>query len=91
MQALRIFHKTGTVRESFVASMLSFEGALNAPKKGDFLLNRKYLFEVGEKNKDYSQIADMPNSFIIADNIETGYDNKIPIWLLDFFVLRLSE
>lgn len=84
MQALGIFHKTGTVRESFVASMLSFEGALNAPKKGDFLLNRKYLFEVGEKNKDYSQIADMPNIFINADNIKTGYGNKIPIWLLGF-------
>lgn len=56
MQALGIFHKTGKVRESFVASMLSFEGALNAPKKGGFLLNRKYLFEVGGKIKIFLKL-----------------------------------
>lgn len=56
MQALGIFHKTGTVRESFVASILSFEGALNGPKKGDFLLNRKYLFEVGGKIKIFLKL-----------------------------------
>lgn len=84
MQALGIIHKTGTVRESFVASMLSFEGKLFAAKEGDFLLDRTYLFEVGGKNKGFAQIADKPNSYVIADDIETGIGNKIPIWLLGF-------
>ena len=84
MQALGIIHKTGTVRESFVASMLSFAGELLAAKEGDFLLDRTYLFEVGGKSKGFSQIADKPDSFVIADNIETGIGNKIPIWLLGF-------
>lgn len=84
MQALGIFNKKGTVRESFVASMLSVEGHLHAPKDGDFLLERTYLFEVGGKGKNYSQIADKPNSYIISDNIETGTGNRIPIWLLGF-------
>ncbi|MDE6343076.1 MAG: AAA family ATPase [Muribaculaceae bacterium] len=84
MQALGIINKVGTVRESFVASMLSSEGLLHAPKAGDFLLNRKYLFEVGGRNKGFSQIADKPDSYVIADNIETGMGNKIPIWLLGF-------
>ncbi len=84
MQALGIIHKVGTVRESFVASMLSSQGQLHAPKAGDFLLNRKYLFEVGGRNKGFSQIADRPDSYVIADNIETGAGNKIPIWLLGF-------
>lgn len=84
MHALGIIHKTGTVRESFAASMLSFVGELRAAKEGDFLLDRKYLFEVGGKNKSFSQIADKPDSFVIADNIETGIGNKIPIWLLGF-------
>lgn len=84
MQALGIFSKIGTVRESFVASMLSVEGNLHAPKDGDFLLERTYLFEVGGKGKGYSQIADKPNSYIISDNIETGIGNRIPIWLLGF-------
>ncbi len=84
MHALGIIHKTGTVRESFVASMLSFAGELLAAKEGDFLLDRTYLFEVGGKSKGFSQIADKPDSFVIADNIETGIGNKIPIWLLGF-------
>ena len=84
MQALGIIHKIGTVRESFVASMLSVCGELYAAKEGDFLLDRKYLFEVGGKNKGFSQIADRPESYVIADNIETGFGNKIPAWLLGF-------
>lgn len=84
MQAFGIIHKIGTLRESFVASMLSYKGQLFAAKEGDFLLDRNYLFEVGGKNKGFSQIADKPNSYVLADNIETGIGNKIPIWLLGF-------
>lgn len=84
MQALGIMNKAGTVRESFVASMLSSTGRLYAAKEGDFLLDRTYLFEVGGNGKGFSQIADKPNSFVIADDIETGIGNKIPIWLLGF-------
>lgn len=84
MQALGIINKAGTVRESYVASMLSSTGQLYAAKEGDFLLDRTYLFEVGGKGKGFSQIADRPNSYVIADNIETGTGNKIPMWLLGF-------
>lgn len=84
MQALGIINKVGTVRESFVGSMLSYAGKLYAAKEGDFLLDHTYLFEVGGKGKGFSQIADKPNSYVIADNIETGFGNKIPMWLLGF-------
>lgn len=84
MQALGIMHKVGTVRESFVASMLSFEGELHAPKEGDFMLDRKYLFEVGGKGKGFTQISDIQDSYVIADNLEIGFGNKIPLWLFGF-------
>ena len=84
MQALGIINKVGTVRESFVGSMLSYVGKLYAVKEGDFLLDQTYLFEVGGKGKGFSQIANKPNSYVIADNIETGFANKIPMWLLGF-------
>lgn len=84
MQALGIISKAGTVRESFVASMLSSVGHLFSAKEGDFLLDRTYLFEVGGKGKGFSQIADKPNSYVIADNIESGMGNKIPMWLFGF-------
>lgn len=84
MQALGVFHKVGTVRESFAASMLSAAGKLYGADRGDFLLDKEYLFEVGGAGKGFSQIADSPNSYVLADNIESGMGNKIPLWLLGF-------
>ena len=84
MQALGVSNRVGTVRESFIASMLSKIGTVYCPKEGDFLLDRKYIFEVGGKGKGFSQIADKPESYVIADDIESGFGNKIPLWLFGF-------
>jgi len=64
--------------------MLSIEHKILYPKKGDFLVDGKYLFEIGGKNKSYSQIEDLPDSYIAADDIEIGFGNKIPLWLFGF-------
>ncbi|MDE6449668.1 MAG: hypothetical protein K2L41_06260 [Muribaculaceae bacterium] len=64
--------------------MLSHAGKVYSAREGDFLLDRCYTFEVGGSKKGFSQIADKPDSFVIADNIETGYGNKIPAWLFGF-------
>ncbi len=74
----------GTVRETFFANVLSKTGELSIPKKGDFLLDGKTLFEVGGKNKTLKQIADIENSFLALDDMETGFDRKIPLWLFGF-------
>ena len=51
------------------------------PQKGDILVDNHYLFEVGGKNKNHKQIANIPNSYVVADNIDVGFENKIPLWL----------
>ena len=73
----------GTVREVFFKSML-FRHKLEVPKKGDFIVDNKYIFEIGSKNKSFNQIKDIPNSYIAADDIEIGNGNKIPLWLFGF-------
>jgi len=73
----------GTVREIFFASMLE-DYRLQTAKKGDFVVNEKYTFEIGGKNKTKSQIKDVKNSFIIKDDIEIGIKNIIPLWLFGF-------
>lgn len=74
----------GTVRETFVVNQLSKTSVVTYPQTGDFFVNDKYLFEVGGKNKSNKQISGIENSFILADNIEIGFGNKIPVWLMGF-------
>ena len=53
-------------------------------KRGDFMVDDKYLFEIGGKGKTFRQIADIPNSFVVNDGVEVGIGNKIPLWLFGF-------
>jgi predicted AAA+ superfamily ATPase len=75
----------GTLRESFIASSLeNANHSITASKRGDFIIDERYTIEVGGKNKGFKQIKDIPNSFVVADNIEIGFGSKIPLWLFGF-------
>ena len=50
--------------------MLEVSHKVATPKKGDFLVDEKYTFEVGGKSKGFKQIKDLPNLFVVADDIE---------------------
>jgi len=71
----------GTIREEFFLNMLSLNHKLLYPRKGDFFVDEKYTFEIGGKDKSFKQIKDIPNSFVVADDIEVGFMNKIPLWV----------
>lgn len=71
----------GNVRETFIVNQLKIKHKLITANKGDFLIDEKYLIEVGGKKKKFSQIKDIPDSYVVADNIEVGFGNKIPLWL----------
>jgi len=64
--------------------MLRENYEITIPKRGDFFVDDKYTFEVGGKNKSFKQIKDLPNSFVVADDIEIGSRHKIPLWLFGF-------
>jgi len=74
----------GNLRETFFLNQLSQNNIVTYPKKGDFLVDDKYLFEIGGKDKTNKQIAGIENAFIAADDIEYGFKNKIPLWLFGF-------
>jgi len=84
MYALGANIEIGTVRETFFLNQLSQVVPIHYPAKGDFLADNQYLFEVGGANKTFEQIKDIPNSFLAIDNTETGYKNRIPLWLFGF-------
>ncbi|HQS67748.1 MAG TPA: AAA family ATPase [Sulfuricurvum sp.] len=82
--ALCMDNEKGTVRETFFVSQLSAIHTLHYLDRGDFLVDEKYVFEVGGKNKGFDQIKNIPDSYIAADDIEIGIGNKIPLWLFGF-------
>jgi uncharacterized protein len=74
----------GTVRETFFLNTLSTGHSIKAPERGDFLVDDKCFFEIGGKNKGFSQIKDLKNSFLALDDMEKGFGRKIPLWLFGF-------
>ena len=74
----------GTVRETFFVNQMRNVYQINYADKGDFLVNEKYIFEIGGKGKTYKKIADLPDSYLVSDEISTGVKNKIPIWLFGY-------
>jgi len=71
----------GTLRETFFYNQLNNNHRIYYSDKADFLVNEKFIFEVGGKNKNKKQIAQIDNAFVVADDIEIGFGNKIPLWL----------
>ena len=74
----------GNERETVFINQLGVQNNVSYPKQGDFLINGKHLFGVGGKNKTFEQIADVPDSYLAVDDMETGYGNRIPLWLFGF-------
>lgn len=73
---------TGTKRETFFLNQLRSAGhVVTYPKQGDFMVDGKYLFEVGGKTKSFDQIKDIPDSFLAIDDVEIGRGNKLPLWM----------
>jgi len=71
----------GNLRETFFFNQVSAIQKVTYPAKADFLINGKYLFEIGGKSKAQKQISGTKHSYIAKDDIEYGYNNVIPLWL----------
>ncbi len=74
----------GTLREQFFVSQLDVAHQLHYARNGDFLVDEKFTFEIGGKNKHFTQISGVSDSYVAADDIEIGSGRKIPLWLFGF-------
>jgi hypothetical protein len=75
---------TGNLRETFFANQVGYQHILNYSSHTDFLVDEKYLFEIGGKNKNKKQLLGKPNSYVVQDDIEIGRNETIPLWLFGF-------
>lgn len=77
----------GTVRETFFANQLAsadHKVEYAGYKKGDFRIDGDIVIEVGGQDKGFSQVADQENAYVAADDIESAYLRKIPLWAFGF-------
>lgn len=75
--------KIGTLRECFAVSQLSTKHTVEYGKaQGDFRVDGRWTFEVGGPDKSFAQIADIPDSYVLADSIEYPVGKKIPLWMV---------
>jgi hypothetical protein len=74
----------GALRETFFMNQLQVHHSITSSGKGDFLVDGKYTFEIGGKNKTRKQIAGLENAWVAADDIEYATQNKVPLWLFGF-------
>ena len=74
----------GHVRETFFANQLAHKHLVEYTDVGDFKINRELTFEIGGKHKTKEQIKELQNAYIAADDIEIGFQEKIPLWLFGF-------
>lgn len=77
--------KIGTARECFAVNQLSFAHTVEYGKaQGDFKVDGKWTFEVGGEGKSFDQVADLPDAYVLADDIESPRGHKLPLWMLGF-------
>lgn len=83
----------GSLREAFFVNQIKnalaeknrfLDESIYVSKQGDFLVDDTYTFEVGGKSKGFKQIKDLSQSYVASDEIDIGYKNKIPLWLVGF-------
>lgn len=75
---------TGNLRETFFYSQLQVRHHVSGPEQGDFFVDNKYTFEIGGRQKGYEQIAGIPHSIVVRDEMEYPSGKFLPLWLFGF-------
>ena len=70
---------TGNIRETFFYNQTREVSDVIASKVSDFVIG-DYTFEVGGKGKRKKQIAEIPNGYVVKDDIEYGFGRTLPLW-----------
>ncbi len=71
----------GSIRETFFVSQISHGHQVHYHDLGDFIVDEKFIFEIGGSSKTARQLGQQTNAYVVADDIETGTPNQIPLWV----------
>ena len=69
----------GNIRETFFYNQTRLTQEVTSSKVADFAIG-PYTFEVGGKKKGKKQISEVPNGYVVRDEIEYATNQIIPLW-----------
>lgn len=69
----------GNIRETFFYNQMRVTTDIISSRISDFEIDGK-TFEVGGKKKKQKQIQTAAQGYVVKDDIETAYENIIPLW-----------
>lgn len=69
----------GNLRETFFLNQMRVNHSVFNSPISDFLIDGK-TFEIGGKKKGQKQITGAKEGYVVKDDIETGWENVIPLW-----------
>lgn len=81
---LRLETETGGIRETFFVNQVSAIHKINLHEKGDYLIDDRWVVEVGGKGKTDKQIRGEAQSYLALDDITAGFGRKVPLYLFGF-------
>jgi hypothetical protein len=71
--------EVGNLRETFFYNQMRVENDVISSRVSDFVIGDR-TFEVGGRKKGKKQIEDVPNAYVVKDDIEFAHGNIIPLW-----------
>lgn len=71
----------GAIRETFFVSQVSRKHQVHYHSHGDFMVDDKYIFEIGGPGKTQKQLGKQSYAYVVADGIESGAPWQIPLWV----------
>jgi uncharacterized protein len=70
---------TGNIRETFFINQVRVKYSITSSNIADLRIE-DIDFEIGGKQKGQKQILQATKGFVVKDDIETSYQNTIPLW-----------
>ena len=81
---LKTNHSIGVVRETFFVNQVANSCKISLHEAGDYLVDDRYIIEVGGRGKTKKQIKQLEQAYLAVDDIEIGFGTKIPLYLFGF-------
>ena len=76
--------EVGTVREVFFNNQLSALHEVGYSAQTDFVVDRRYHFEIGGRHKGRKQIENLADAWVVKDDLEYPVGQSLPLWVFGF-------